>query len=52
MQIYGKFDGFPINSALFGLVIYDPCIHGTEIVYLPIWLVFVFQVIFFRILPW
>ena len=26
MQMYGKFAGFPINSALFGLVSYnDPC---------------------------
>ena len=26
MQMYGKFDGFPKNSALFGLVIHhDPC---------------------------
>ncbi len=28
MQMYGKFAGFPINSALFGLVSYnDPCFH-------------------------
>ena len=24
MQMYGKLDGFPYNSALFGLVIYWP----------------------------
>ena len=30
MQMYGSFEGFPLNSALFGLVSYnDPCHWGN-----------------------